>query len=227
MTFHPYKNRMDIIQDNFYNLIMKKNFFILSFIYAMIMASCGTGSIKTDESMTQEESQAVIKTEKSLPRGAKMESYEVVKTTMPLALLDTEYKSLRDQANKARIDYRVNMTRGLQSMAEKNIQTLQRIQDLIVEKSANIDSTSPEYIFVLANVKEKERQDGNLSGYIAIYDIPDIEQVDLIQVTTPLYNNAVMMTEAMEGIWENPASQIENLNSSNPIVNFILNSHPK
>ena len=79
----------------------------------------------------------------------------------------------------------------------------------------------------MANVKEKERRDGHSTGIIAIYDQTNLEQVDLIQVTTPLYNNAVMVTEALSGTLVNPGQDKENLKSDNPVVNFILHSHPK
>lgn len=206
---------------------MKKFYLFLICLIGLTLASCGSGSVKIDPNLSSDEAQAVVKTEKSLPRTAKIESYEVVKSTLPLALLDNEYKGLRDQANKARIDYRTNMTRGLQQVAEKNIQTLQNIQNTIVEKSSNLQANSPEYIFVLAQVMERERKDGKLSGFIAIYDPNNLQQVDFLQVTTPLYNNAVMVTEALNGVLANPNPDNENLKSSNPVVNFILNSNPK
>lgn len=208
---------------------MKKTSFIITCLigFTLLLNSCGTGSVKIDPNLSSEEAQAVVKTEKSLPRSAKIESYEVVKSTLPLAMLENEYKGIRDQVNKARLDYRTNLTRGLQQVAEKNVETLQTIQKQIVEKSAAIANSSPEYIFVLTKVKEGERRDGKLSGYIAIYDPANIEQVDLVQVTTPLYNNAVMMTEALNGTLSNPASDNENITSMNPVVNFILSSNPK
>ena len=208
---------------------MKKLSFLMTcvVIMAFVLASCGGGTVKIDPNLSSEEAQAVVKTEKSLPRGVRIESYEVVKTTLPLALLENEYKNLRDQANKARLDYRTNMTRGLHQVAQKNIETLQNIQNTIVEKSANIDSISPEYIFVLAYVKERERRDGKQTAYIAVYDLTNLDQVDLIQVTTPLYNNAVMVTEALDGTLINPSQDNINLKSNNPVVNFILDSDPK
>lgn len=206
---------------------MKIGFLKLTCLMGLILASCGGGSVKIDPNLSPEERQAVVKTEKSLGKGAQIESYEVVKAKLPLALLDNEYKSLRDDAYKARLDYRTNMTRGLQQVAQKNLETLQNIQNIILEKSASLESQSPEYIFVLANVKEKTRRDGKLSGYIAVYDPSNLEQVDLIQVTTPLYNNAVMVTEASNGTLCNLEQNIENLKSSNPVVSFILNSNPK
>ena len=206
---------------------MKKIGFLLISIVALAMAACGGGSVKIDPNLSPEEAEAVLKTEKSLPRGAIIESYEVVNATLPLALLESEYKGLRDQAYKARIDYRTNMTRGLQQVAQKNVETLQNIQNTIVEKSASMESNSPKYIFVLANVKEKERKDGNLSGFIAVFDPSTVELVDLVQVTTPLYNNAVMMTEALNGTLINPNQDLDNISSSNTVVNFILNASPK
>lgn len=210
---------------------MKKLSFLFTLVNVMVLTlaftSCGSGTGKLDPNLSSEEAKAVVKTEKSLPRGATIESYEVYKSTLPLALLTDEYKNLRDQANKARIDYRTNITRGLHQVAEKNIETLQNIQNTIIEKNDNLESSSPEYIFILANVKERERRDGNLSGYIAVYDPTNLDQVDMIQVTTPLYNNAVMVTEALNGTLINPSQDNENLKSKNPVVNFILNSRPK
>lgn len=206
---------------------MKKFCFIVTCLTVILFEACGGGSAKIDPNLSQEEIQVVKKTEKSLPRGASIESYEVVKSKLPLALLDSEYKDLRDQVNKARIDYRTNMTRGLQQVAEKNVESLQNIQNVIIEKSADLESTSPEYLFGLATVKERERKDGKLSGYIAVFDQTNLEQVDLIQVTTPLYNNAVMVTQALNKTLSDPSQNNDNLNSSNPVVNFILNSNPK
>ena len=207
---------------------MKKSGFLKTGLVWLTLAfvSCGS-SVKIDPALSSEEAKAVVKTENSLPRSTKIESYEVVKSTLPLALLDNEFKNLRDQANKARIDYRTNMTRGLQQVAQNNLETLKNIQNIIIEKSVNLASSSPEYIFVLANVKEKERRDGHSTGIIAIYDQTNLEQVDLIQVTTPLYNNAVMVTEALSGTLVNPDQDKEILKSDNPVVNFILHSHPK
>ena len=206
---------------------MKKTYFIIIFLIGIIATSCGGSSIKIDPNLSSEETQAVIKTERSLPKGAKIESYEVVKSKLPLALLDDEYKSLRDQANKARIDYRTNITRGLPQVAQKNIETLQKIQDNIVEKSSNLESTSPKYIFVLSKVRERDRKDGKLTGFISIFDPNNLEIVDFIQITTPLYNNAVMVTEALDGSLTNPQQEDKDIKSSNPVVNFILQSNPK
>lgn len=209
---------------------MKKFCFLFAAIFALFMASCGGSSVKVDENLASDEAKAVATTEKSLPRGDKIESYEVVKEKLPLALLEPEYKTLRDKVNKAQIDYRTNMTRGLQQVAQKNLETLQNIQSEIMEKASNLESSSPEYIFVLANVKEKIRKDGNLTGFISIFDSQTLEQVDLVQVTTPLFNNAVMVSKALDGSLANPENNFqagEKISSSNPVVNFILKSNPK
>ena len=206
---------------------MKKTYFIIIFLIGILTTSYGGNSIKIDPNLSSEETQAVNKTERSLPKGAKIESYEVVKSKLPLALLVDEYKSLRDQANKARIDYRTNITRGLPQVAQKNIETLQKIQDNIVEKSSNLESTSPQYIFVLSQVRERDRKDGKLTGFISIFDPNNLEMVDFIQITTPLYNNAVMVTEALDGSLTNPQQEDKDIKSSNSVVNFILQSNPK
>lgn len=209
---------------------MKKYCLFITCAIGILITSCGGGSVKIDPNLSEQEVKALVATEKSLPRGSKIQSYEVVKSTLPLALLENEYKNLRDQAYKARIDYRTNMTRGLQQVAQKNVETLQNIQNTIVENCSRLQSSSPQYIFVLAEVKEKERRDGKTTGFIAVYDPENLEQVDLIQVTTPLYNNAVMITEALDGTLANPVQDpdiTQTLKSTDPIVNFILNSNPK
>lgn len=198
-------------------------------IASLLLFSCGS-SVKTDPNLSKEESEAVVKTEKSLPRGDKMVSYEVVKEKLPLAILEAEYKAYRDQAYKAQLDYRACMTRGLNEAAQKNIEILKNIQNSIVEKSQNLESQSPEYIFVLAEVKERNHRDGKLSGFIAIYDSTTLERVDLIQVTTPLYKNAVMVTQALDGKLTDPTKNnmdSNDVSSSNPVVEFILTSNPK
>ena len=207
---------------------MRKITLFIGGLIGFLLTSCGGGSVKIAEGLSPEEAQAVIKTEKSLPAGAKIENYQVVTSTLPLAIMETEYKSYRDAAYKARLDYRTNMTRGLTQVAEKNLATLQEIQNDIISKDEALKSQSPEYIFVLANVKERSRNDGNLTGFISIFDPQNLEPVDLIQVTTPLYNNAVMVTEALEGTLANPQpTSPGNLKTTNPIVDFILKSSPK
>ena len=207
---------------------MKKICLLLSVVLILGITSCGNSSVKIDENLSKEEARAVVKTEKSLPRGSQIIDYQVVKTHLPLALLDTEYKNLRDQVFKARIDYRANVARGLKDYAQRNLETLKGIQSQIVYKDSSLTSGSPLYMFVLANVKEPTRKDGKDSGYIAIFDQETLDMVDLIQVTQPLYNNAVMVTEALNGTLANPdPTPVEKLKFSNPVVEFILNSNPK
>ena len=209
------------------NLTIKTCFAIL---FVAIMASCGGSSVNIDPNLDDQERDAVIKTEKSLPRGDKIEEYSVVKSKLPLALLATEYKGVRDQVNKAKLDYVNCMKRGLEGPAQKNLEQLSLIQDEIRAKESSINLSSPEYLFVLASVKERERRDGQLTGYIAVYNPETLEQIDLVQVTTPVFNNAVMMTEALLGVLNNPENFSDthsNMNSENPVVNFILHSNPK
>lgn len=206
---------------------MKKFILFCLPLIALIFSACG-GSVKIDENLSPEETQAVRKTESALPAGTKLQNYEVVKAKLPLALLADEYKSFRDDAYKARLDYRTNVTRNLPQIAEKNLQTLKTIQSEIINKDSSLNAQSPEYIFVLADVKERERRDGNLTAFIAVFDPENVEQVDFVQVTKPLYNNAVMVTEALDGTLANPDPADEaNLKSENPVVNFILKGSPK
>lgn len=202
----------------------------LILLLGLIMCSCGGSSIKIDPNLSPEEKEAVVKTEKSLPHGDKMVNYTIVKSTLPLALLDQEYKNMRDQVFKYRLDYINCMKRGLEAPAQKNLENLAQIQNIILEKSAALESASPQYIFVLAEVKERTRRDGKVSAFIAIYDSSTLQQTDLIQITTPIFKNAEMVTEALDGTLANPETFSNNpseLNSSNPIVNFILHSNPK
>lgn len=209
---------------------MKKTLNILvALSFLLIMGSCG-GSVKIDPNLSKEEVQAVEMTEKSLSRGDKIENYKVVKGKLPLALLETEYKSYRDQVYKAQIDYVNCVKRGLDDAAQKNLGTLEAIQQSIVENSKNLEAQSPEYIFVLADVKERSRKDGNLTGFISVFDTSTLQQVDLIQVTTPLYKNAIMITQALEGTLANPAKadpSPTDLHPENQVVQFIFSSHPK
>lgn len=204
---------------------------LLALLVGIGLTSCGGGgAAKLDPNMSDRDRKVVEKTEKSLSRGDVIENVSVVTCKLPLALLEPEYKGTRDQVNKARLDYVNCLKRGLEQPAQKQLQILSEIQKGIVEKNANLSGTSPDYIFVLADVKERSRRDGNLSGYIAVYDASNLEEVDLIQVTKPLYNNAVMVTEALQGSLDNPdtfSQDSANVKSDNPVVNFILQSHPK
>lgn len=194
----------------------------------MIFMGCGNGS-KIEENFSGDDLKAVQITERSLPRGAKIEDCQVVKSKLPLALLETEYKSVRDKVNKARLDYRSCITRGLNEAANKNVETLVEIQNMILEKSKALESASTEYLFVLAKVKERSTNINGLYGYIAIFDSKTLEKVDIMQVTTPLFNNAVMLTEALDGTLSDPSAIYDStsLNSNNPIVKFILGCNPK
>lgn len=203
--------------------------FIGAFVVLLGMVSCG-GSVKIDPNLSKEEAQAVVMTEKSLPTGDKMVSYQVVKEKLPLALMDSEYKSYRDQAYKAQLDYRACVTRGLTEAAQKNVEILQGLQSSIREKSKQLESQSPEYIFVLAEVKERTRRDGKNSSFIGVYDPETMQQVDLIQATTPVYKNAVMVTQALDGTLCDPAKADpapDQISSTNPVVQFVLSSNPK
>lgn len=197
-------------------------------ILAAIFMGCGNGS-KFDGNFSGDELKAVQITEKSLPRGAKIEDCKVVKAKLPLALLDTEFKSVRDNVNKARLDYRACITRGLNEAAQKNVETLAEIQNLILEKSETLESASPEYLFVLVKVRERSATKEDVFGYIAVFDPKTMEKVDIIQVTTPVFNNAVMVTEALDGTLSDPASNgdIATLKTDSPIVEFILSCTPK
>lgn len=189
---------------------------------------CSNGS-KFEGNFSGNDLKAVKLTEKSLPGGAVMEDCRVVTEKLPLALLDTEYKSVRDKVNKARIDYRTCMTRGLDAAALKNVETLVEIQNLIQDKSRSLKASSPEYLFVLAKARESSAGKEGIYGYIGVFDPHTLEQVDFIQVTTPLLNNAVMQTEALNGTLANPTANSDgsSLKSDNPIVEFILSCTPK
>lgn len=209
---------------------MKKWFFkgSLLILVSLMFASCAGGGVKVDPNLPENEKEAVILTQKAVRSNGTIENYSVVTSNLPLALLDNEYKNVRDEVNKARLDYRACITRGLAQHAEKNLETLQNIQQMIIQRDSAINASSQEFIFVLADVKEKTRRDGKLSGYIAIFSPDKVELVDLIQVTTPLYNNAVMVTEALNhqlDVVNN--TEPTDLKSTNPVVNFILNSNPK
>lgn len=196
----------------------------------VMMSGCGGGSVKFDSGMSEQDREAVLKTKSSLSSGDKMESFSVVTSKLPLALLEPEYKSVRDEVNKAKLDYINCLKRGLDGPAQQKLEILKQVQTTIQEKDSSINVGSGEYIFVLADVKERTRRDGNLTGFIAVYDPETLEQVDFMQVTTPLYNNAVMMTEALEGRLADPKYFTENpseLTSNNPVVSFILRSNPK
>ena len=202
---------------------------LISLLCVFCLSGCGGSSVKIDSSLTKEEAQAVKITEKLLPSGGKIQEYEIITEKLPLAILDEEYKNVRDQVNKARLDYRTCMVRGLEQSAQKNVAILENIQATLIEKIADIETSSPDYLFVLAKVKERNRKDGKLTGVIAIFEPTTLEQVDFIQVTTPLYNNAVMMTQAQKGTLADPdsGSNTEALTSSDPVINFILTSDPK
>lgn len=200
-----------------------------SIIFIVIFISCSNNS-KFEGNFSGDELKAVKITEKSLPRGAKIEDIQVVKEKLPLALMETEYKSVRDRVYKARLDYRACMTRGLNAAAQKNAETLVEIQNIIREKAETLESASPQYLFVLAKTKERaSNNEEKLFGYIAVFDSNTLEKVDFMPVTTPLYNNAVMIAEALNGTLSNPSStgDSESLKIENPVVQFIVNCTPK
>lgn len=200
---------------------------ILCLILTAVLIGCGKTS-NFENQFSGDDLKAVLIMEKSLPRGSRIEECKVVKGKLPLACMETEYKLIRDEAYKARLDYRACVTRGLESAAKKNVDLLVELQNTIREKSESLNSSSPEYLFVLAKVKERTGKSG-LSGYITILDAKTLEKVKTLQVTTPLYNNAVMVTEALNGTLANPTytGDASSVKSDNPIVNFILSCNPK
>lgn len=197
-------------------------------IIIVLLVGCGNSS-KFEGQYSGEDLKAVLITEKSLPRGAKIEDCKVVRGKLPLALMESEYKSIRDKVNKTRLDYRSCLTRGLDAAAQKNAKALADIQTLIQEKSISLASTSPEYLFVLANVEERGASNRGPVGYITVFDPESMEKVDMMQVTRPLYNNAVMVTEAINGALSDPVATTDaaSLKCDNPVVEFILGCNPK
>lgn len=208
--------------------MMKKLLFSI-LILGLTMSSCTGVKVKIDPNLSPEEAEAVKITAQTIERDAVLESYQVVTGSFPLALADDALKSYRDELNKARIDYRTCLTRGLQEAADKNLTKIEDLQTILQNSIAENSKMSDKYIIVLAKIKEKKRDDGKTTGLITVFEQNPVKMVERKEITTPVVNNAVMIYQAEKGILvESTVKETPNeITATDPIMEFILSCDAK
>lgn len=208
---------------------MKFTVFTLSLTTLVLLTiSCSGSSVRLDPSLSEAEQNAVILTDDLLPSGCEITEYEVMEASYPVALRDAEFKKYRDEANKAALDYRTCMTRGLKEAAEGKKRDLETIGTLVNSKVQETEDSGNQYIIVLAKVKEKNRKD-KITGIVSVFDASTLQKIEFREITTPVVNNAIMISEATAGtLVENSISgDHAGTGKGDKITEFILSVDPK
>ena len=219
----------------YYTENMMKGFLRTGYVTIMtlLLASCVKSSVQLDPDLTENEKKAVLATEKSVSHLGSITEYEVFTAKVPAAMFDDKFKPYRDAVYKAALDYRACMTRGLDMAAQQQVERLETYQSDVVALAEEIEGASPEYLIVLAEVKEKRRNEGKVTGVVAVFDPSIMQMVEWREVTTPLVNNALMIAEAEDGMLVECSINTPVDNSAiiskiaNPVVRFILKVDPK
>lgn len=157
-----------------------------------LLVSCGNSKVVIDPDTPENEARAVNYVADHLSRGQEIIDYKVVIGDFPLALEDGRMKGLRDDVNKALLDYRACVTRNLTEAATQNLAKVdaisQQLRDIIAK-----DNSKDRYLIVLARIKEKRLAHGAVTGIVAVFDTSGNKLVEYREVTAPVANNALML----------------------------------
>ena len=205
---------------------MKKLFFGLMVLTA-VLSSCSGGSSSGGD--TPEE-RAVNYVKKQVKKEGKLVDYEVVNGELPVALMADEFKAYRDAVFKAQLDYRTCQVRGLKAGMEKAVATIAECQEGVKSRVEELSKaqTGGEHLFVLGTVERKGSH--SQVGIVVVFNPETMEMEKWETVTTPIQNNAVLLTNALsESLLDYSMSQNQNLDSlanavNDPVVKFILKS---
>lgn len=186
---------------------MKKLFFGLMVLTA-VLSSCSSGSSSSGN--TPEE--------------------QVVNGELPVALMADEFKAYRDAVFKAQLDYRTCQVRGLKAGMEKAVATIAECQEGVKSRVEELSKglTGSEHLFVLGTVERKGSH--SQVGIVVVFNPETMEMEKWETVTTPIQNNAVLLTNALsESLLDYSMSQNQNLDSlanavNDPVAKFILKS---
>ena len=205
---------------------MKKLFLGLMVLTA-VLSSCSGGS--SSGGNTPEE-RAVNYVKKQVKKEGKLVDYEVVNGELPVALMADEFKAYRDAVFKAQLDYRACQVRGLKAGMEKAVATIAECQEGVKSRVEELSKaqTGGEHLFVLGTVERKGSH--SQVGIVVVFNPETMEMEKWETVTTPIQNNAVLLTNALsESLLDYSMSQNQNLDSlanavNDPVVKFILKS---
>lgn len=161
-----------------------------------------------------------------------MVDHQVVSGQFPAEMMADAFKAYRDAVFKAQLDYRACQTRGLKAGMEKAVATIAECQAGIKSKVEELEKVqaNAEHLFVLATIEEKGRTGKIHSGLIVVFNPETLDMEQWVPITTPVQNNAVLITNAVNGsLIDNGMEANQDLASvaTNPIVKFILQSSAK
>ena len=206
---------------------MKNLFLCLMVLAAGVLSSCSGGSASGGN--TPEE-KAVNYVKKQVKKEGKLVDYQVVSGEWPIELMADAFKAYRDTVFKAQLDYRACQVRGLKAGMEKAVATIAECQEGVKSKVEELEKaqTGGERLFVLGTVERKGSR--SQSGIVVVFNPETMEMEQWATVTTPIQNNAVLLTNALsESLLNYGMRQDENLDSlantvNDPVVKFILTS---
>ncbi|MCH5232089.1 MAG: hypothetical protein J1E78_00520 [Muribaculaceae bacterium] len=210
--------------------------YILQSLYfgvCVIMAACvNSGPEKTDPNLTEQQRTAVAYVRTHLNRGESMESYSVAELPEPACLIEQPFLNLRNDVNKAGIDWQSCKTRGIESGMVANDKKIeeccQQILDLDKELQNKIGEKNS--IIVMARIKTGQSRDGEPRGLVVVFDPKTMEPTDWIVVTTPVQNSVAMVINAKEGTLDEYAKDRNHdfkamaQKEKNPVLKFVLES---
>lgn len=212
---------------------MKNLFLIIISLCCLIISSCSSNpGIPINENTAEGKALKTVK--KQLKRHGVLVSYEIINGQLPIELNSDNFKKYRDAVYKASLDYRSCKVRNLKAGMEKAINTIETCQVEVKDKVEAMVQTNDktDYLIVLATAKEKGNLHGN-SSYIAVFNPETMNMEKWITITTPIQNNAILISNAMsDHLMQYGMEMNQNLDSlantvNNPIVKFILKSNPK
>ena len=206
---------------------MMKNLFLSLMVITAALSSC-SGSSSSGGNTPEEKAVSYVK--KQLKRQGKLVDYQIVNGQLPIEMMADDFKAYRDAVFKARLDYRACQVRGLKAGMEKAVATITECQEGIKSKVDELSQaqTGDEHIFVLGTVEKKGN--GNKFNIVVAFNPETMEMEKWETVTTPIQNNAILLTNALsESLLNYGMRQDENLDSlantvNDPVVKFILTS---
>ena len=193
----------------------------------MLLSSC-SGSSASGGNTPEEKAVNYVK--KQTKKQGKLVDYQIVNGQWPMEMMADEFKAYRDAVFKAQLDYRACQVRGLKAGMEKAVATIAECQEGVKGKVEELSKTQAggEHLFVLGTVERKGSH--SQVGIVVMFNPETMEMEKWETVTTPIQNNAVLLTNALSGsLLDYSMSQSPNLDSlanavTDPVVKFILKS---
>lgn len=200
-----------------------------------ILSACSSKSHPSALSGNSQEEKAVHYVRLHLEKKTELQSYKVVNGDFPIVLMSDEFKPYRDAVYKAQLDYRTNHVRGLQVGMDKAVATLLQCQNEIKNQVENFRQSHADgdYITVLATLRDNNMSHQTEYNLIVVFDSQTLNMEKWETITTPIQNNAILMTGALNGtLLTEGIGMNQNLDSlaatvTDPVIKFILQSVPR